>query len=144
MLDTKYFPFDFGFKISRELTKPGAFLIFFGFTHLCASVNVALSQSYWRDLVNKLKKAKKNFSNYLETSQTLRLTVTLPWWGRVEVGTGAFGELCIPLKKSWLRPWEVYRASREQTYTHQGDMPLKCLCYVGFRKMLFIHYKLIY
>ena len=38
----KVFPFDFGFKISRDLTKPGAFLLF-GFMHLCASVNVALS-----------------------------------------------------------------------------------------------------
>ena len=38
----KVFPSDFGFKISRELTKPGAFL-FFGFAHLCTSVNIALS-----------------------------------------------------------------------------------------------------
>ena len=38
----KVFPFDFGFKISRDLTKPGTFL-FFGFPHLCRSVNIALS-----------------------------------------------------------------------------------------------------
>ena len=36
------FSLDLGFKISRDLTKPGTFL-FFGFTHLCAFVNVALS-----------------------------------------------------------------------------------------------------
>ena len=38
----KVFTFDFGFKISRDLTKPGTFL-FFGFPHLCTSVNIALS-----------------------------------------------------------------------------------------------------
>ena len=38
----KVFTFDFGFKISRNLTKPGTFL-FFGFPHLCTSVNIALS-----------------------------------------------------------------------------------------------------
>ena len=32
-------------------------------------------------------------------------------------GTGAFGELCVPLKKYGLRPWEVCRSSRGQTYT---------------------------
>ena len=35
------FTFDLGFKISRDLTKPETFL-FFGFTHLCAFVNVTL------------------------------------------------------------------------------------------------------
>ena len=38
----KVFTFDFGFKIPRDLTKPGAFL-FFGFPHLRTSVNIALS-----------------------------------------------------------------------------------------------------
>ena len=38
----KVFTFDFGFKISRDLTKPGAFL-FFVFPHLRTSVNIALS-----------------------------------------------------------------------------------------------------
>ena len=31
-----------------------------------------------------------------------------------------------------------------QKYRYQGDMPIKCLYYLGFRKILFIHYKLIY
>ena len=35
------FTFDLGFKISRDLTKPETFLLF-GFTHLCAFVNVTL------------------------------------------------------------------------------------------------------
>ena len=38
----KVFTFDFGFKISRDLTKPGT-ILFFGFPHLCTSVNIALS-----------------------------------------------------------------------------------------------------
>ena len=39
-------------KIFRNLTKPGRFLLF-GFTHLCAFINVALSyESDWRALVN--------------------------------------------------------------------------------------------
>ena len=33
------FTFDLGFKISRDLTKT---FLFFGFTHLCAFVNVTL------------------------------------------------------------------------------------------------------
>ena len=41
--ELKVFTFDFGSKISRDLTKPRAFFYFFGFTHLCAAVNVALS-----------------------------------------------------------------------------------------------------
>lgn len=54
-----FFTFDFGFKIFRDLTKPGTFL----------------------------KRRQRIFLNYLETSSTLRLTVTLPlgtlsrgWW----------------------------------------------------------------
>ena len=39
LISYKIFTFDFGFKISRKLTKPGRS----GFTHLCAFVNVAVS-----------------------------------------------------------------------------------------------------
>ena len=38
----KVFTFDFGSKISRDLTNRELFY-FFGFTHLCAALNVALS-----------------------------------------------------------------------------------------------------
>ena len=61
LISYKIFTFDFGYKISRKLTKPGRFLCF-GFTHLCAFVNVAVSyKSDWRALANELKKATKNF-----------------------------------------------------------------------------------
>ena len=55
------FTFEFGLKISRNLTKPGRFL-FFGFTHLSAFINVALSyRTDSRASVNELKKATKIF-----------------------------------------------------------------------------------
>ena len=42
LISYKIFTFAFGFKISRELTKPGRFLCF-RFTHFCAFANVAVS-----------------------------------------------------------------------------------------------------
>ena len=40
------------------MTRAESFLFQFGFTHLCAFINVALSyEGDWRALVNELKKA---------------------------------------------------------------------------------------
>ena len=57
----KVFPFDFGFKISRDLTKIGKFVYFLFWTHTSlAFVNVALSyESDWRALVTEQKKRQE-------------------------------------------------------------------------------------
>ena len=85
----------------------------FFWTHSSTLVNVALSYEKW--LTNCFsqwtqigdKECYKLLSYIISyTVKMLRLTVTSRlgtfWKGGGEGGAGAFGELCAPLKKSWL------------------------------------------
>jgi len=56
----KVFIFNFGFKISGDLTKPGWFFLFFGFTHHDSSTFVNVALSYERDWRASISQWTKN------------------------------------------------------------------------------------
>ena len=60
---------------------------------------------------------RQPFSKQLYTVRTVRLTVISPLGtlGRGVAGIRAFGELCVPPKKSWLRPC-LYEMQHENTW----------------------------
>ena len=104
----KVFTFNFRFKISGDQTRS------FFWTHSSTFVNVVLSYEKWLTCFSQWtqigdKECYKLLSYIISyTVKMLRLTVTSrlgTFWKGGEGGAGAFGELCAPLKKSWLCPF---------------------------------------
>ena len=114
----KVFPSDFGFQ---RVDQTGSFFIFWIRASLYVCKHSLESLKRLACLSQYTQKGEKEFFKLLrDVINAFAYSNLTLVKGGAEGETGAFGKLCVPLKKYWLRPWEVYRSSGGQTYTHQG------------------------